>query len=852
MNFLKKQFHGLLVFGLILSSSSLNAADYLSVELREKVEALKTAHRGQPTNTRNYTERAEVLWDWANAHALAGGFVPVNFTTAVRPILPDGATRRTVEFLDYYLKEFILIDEDPDAFGKIVADLGPFESRTFVTLKQEFHVGSKPIEKGGGILIARHFQPGYGRPQTDNPSGENYVTIASTNPSVEFRSDTFPLSGMHGGFRGAQPVPIFRLASGQLHSGDVVTITYGDTSGGGKGWLMGGHSTDFMPVPLYVDFDGSDHCYALPIQPIRVSGSEIAGVHVFSPSVVRPGERFDISVRAQDAFYNRAKGPNPGFKVYANGKLWVTVPPSVEAITVVKGLSFDEEGAYQIRVESEGGAISGTGNPILVSTTVTKIQWGDTHGHSGFAEGIGTPDQFMQWAKDDARLDFVMHSEHDIWMDDYEWEVLRENVDKYSEPGRFIAYLGYEWTTQNRYGGHHNVLFRSPENNFRIPNQFYPTLSRLYQGLRENFEMEDVLVIPHAHQAGDYRQNDPELQTLVEIMSKHGTFEWFGRMYLNHGHEVGFIAASDDHLSQPGYTAPSGSYHSQRGGLAAVLANDNSRNGIFDAMRSLQAYATSGDKIILDISMNDSPMGKRIPFTEDRVLKGRVIGTAPIGSISVIKNDEELWHKDYLTVESGDYAEEEDFYITFSSESFPMHPQDNPRGTRGWGGRLEINGAEIVAFEGTDFLHPEVSSLSRDPNNSNALLFETGTRGDTSSIKVRLKHVSKDTRIHFDFDSTQETGSPTRFRQPARIRPAKVELAFKDLRRGQTMKAIPLDVYRDRVTLRRVINKGETDVSFELKDQSKLQGDYYYVRVVQANDAMAWSSPIWVGGLSTR
>jgi hypothetical protein len=395
-------------------------------------------------------------------------------------------------------------------------------------------------------------------------------------------------------------------------------------------------------------------------------------------------------------------------------------------------------------------------------------------------------------------------------------------------------------------------LFRNPENNFRIPNQFYPTLSSLYQGLRENFSLKDVLVIPHAHQAGDYRQSDPELQTLVEIMSKHGTFEWFGRMYLNHGHEVGFIAASDDHLSQPGYTAPSGNYHSQRGGLAAVLTNDQSRDGIFDAMKSIQAYATSGDKIILDVSINEQGMGQRIPFAKKRNVSGTVIGTAPICSVTVIKNDEEIWQKDYMTVESGNFSDEEDFYITFSSESFPMHPQDNPRGTRGWGGRLEMVGADILSFEGTDFLHPEVSNLARDPKNKNALLFATGTRGDTSSIKLKLANIQSGAEVKLNFNPTREQGSPTRFRPAARIGKGSVTLSFDDLQKGQTVKAIPLDVYRDRVTLRRVINEGQKVVEFKLEDESQLQGDYYYVRVVQANDAMAWSSPIWVGGVATR
>ena len=72
-------------------------------------------------------------------------------------------------------------------------------------------------------------------------------------------------------------------------------------------------------------------------------------------------------------------------------------------------------------------------NPVLVKASAeARIFWGDTHGHSGYAEGVGTPDFLMRWARDDARLDFVAHSEHDVWLDDGEWERLRSNARSYT------------------------------------------------------------------------------------------------------------------------------------------------------------------------------------------------------------------------------------------------------------------------------------------------------------------------------------------------------------------------------------------------------------------------------------
>ena len=833
----------------VLSSMQALAAerDYMTRVLRSRVEALKEAYRSEATTPETYAERATVAWEWVNAYARTGKSVPVNITATIRPVLAYPPRPQNAAGLDYYLDEMVLLDEEPGAIGELLADLGPFEARSHVTLQQRYRVGEKTIAPGGGFVIAGHFQPAYGTYQVQDPGGDNYVTIASTNPAVMFVPDTRPLSGMHGGFRGARPVLYFRVQSGILHPGDVVTVTYGDTSGGGRGWLMAFPSTDFLPVPLYVDFDGSGHAYALPIQPIRVSGTDIAGVHGFAPSVLRPGETFELAVRAQDRFYNRAKAPIPAFNVSANDKIIGQVSASDKAITVLEGLSFIEPGVYRISIASTDGSITGVGNPILVDADASKLYWGDTHGHSGFAEGLGTPDRFMQWAKDDARLDFVTHSEHDIWLDDFEWQVLKDSVRKYSEPGRFIGYLGYEWTTNGRFGGHHNVLYRNVDERARVPNQLYPTLSKLYAGLRSRFASRDVLIIPHAHQAGDYRQSDPELQNLVEIMSQHGTFEWFGRKYLEHDHQVGFVAASDNHLSQPGYTGVG--LFAQRGGLGAVLTKEGSRDGIFDAMKARRTYATTGVKIILDVRLNNAEMGERTTFAKERRISGRVIGTAPIDTISIVKNEVEIWQQEYLEAKSGSYADEETFYVTFESPSFPMHPGDNPRGARGWQGTLELSGAEIIEFEPTDFFNPESTRLDRDTSNPALLHFRTRSRGDASSIKLKLGNIKRSAKAVLKLAAVPERGSPTFFRPPQTPPAATVTLNFRDIDQGTNRQLIPIDVYVDSVTLRRVIESGVTDARFSFTDVGMLQGDYYYVRVKQADDAMAWSSPIWVGRL---
>ena len=62
------------------ASAAATSSDYLSDELRASVETLKIAASNRPTDRTNVETRLETLWDWINAYALSGGYVPVNAT----------------------------------------------------------------------------------------------------------------------------------------------------------------------------------------------------------------------------------------------------------------------------------------------------------------------------------------------------------------------------------------------------------------------------------------------------------------------------------------------------------------------------------------------------------------------------------------------------------------------------------------------------------------------------------------------------------------------------------------------------------------------------------------------------
>jgi hypothetical protein len=835
----------------LLASASAEAE--IAPDLVARFEALAADVERTPTDATTIATRASLLADWVDAVSLEGAEITLA-TWGLRglahaPAGADGAARAAE--IDALVREFRLRHEEPQALGTLTAErTGPFEAGSHVTLRQTYTVGTRAVQAGGGFWIARHFQANYGAFQTDDPRADGWITIESDDPDARFVPVTIQANGPHGGFRAPAPALAFRVEGGDVDPGQRVTVTYGDTSGGGGGLMMADFSSERMPFPVYVDLDGSQHWFNLPLVPFVVTGAPIAAFHAFAPSVVEPGESFTVSVRAEDAYRNRATGPVPAFELLLNGEVVARRSARDAAIVAVEH-RVAEPGVYWPSVRSRDGTVTGTGNPILVEADpARRIYWGDTHGHSGYAEGIGTVDAFMRFARDDARLDYVTHAEHDVALDRAEWELMRATVARYDAPGTFIPFLGYEWTMSATNGGHHNVLYRVTEGAEPISALEFPTLSRLYTGLRGRYAPKDVVVIPHAHNPGDYRYSDTALEPLVEIMSMHGTFDWFAEAYLSHGHEVGFVAASDDHLSHPGYAAPKNSGLAQPGGLGAVLAPARTRDALFDSLKAHRTYATSGERMILDFAVNGTGMGGRAPFATERRIEGRVIGTAPIESVTVVKNGEQLWQQRYA-LDGEPPSDAQTFLVSFESQSRPGEPRDMPRGWRHWIGTVAVSGARLVSAEPQSFHNAATQSFSMENGH---VAFATHTRGDTSSIRLTLAAVEPTAAIEIAFEAARETGgAPPMFRPPALVPGGTARLGLADVAAGSLVHAAPFDGFADRIVLRRIAGEAHRDVRVDFVDsESPHQGDYYYLRVRQIDDAIAWSSPVWIGGYAHR
>ncbi|MBD3648425.1 MAG: DUF3604 domain-containing protein [Pseudomonadales bacterium] len=860
--------------------------DYLAPDLREKVEALKENVTNEPTDAENVNERLEVFQAWSNAMAIRDGglkFAP-NLTVVARSIraeqsgvnylleefskhmdVSEAELRAAVEQrmqrfyagLDQYVRELTLREEEPEIFGELVSvNTGPFEAQSYQTIRQTWTTGSRPVGPGGYFLLARHFMADQGIYQTSDPAADNYVTIGSDNPAVTFEPVEAPMFGMHGGFRGATQMLAFAVREGTLQEGDKVTITYGDTSGGSRGFQVQSITNDYYQLPVYLSFDGDhDAHYMLDLTAFSVKGKEVKGVKGFAPSVVEPGEPFRIVVRSEDEFRNKATGHMPVYNVWLHDQVGKRVDDEPAAMIEIGGeaihrikVQIDQPGFHYFVIESDDGTIRGESNPIRVQENPTQqLYWGETHGHSGFAEGQGTPEGYFRFARDESRLDFITLSEHDIWLDDGEWERMRDAVERFNDEGEFITYMGYEWTVDKFRGGHHNVLFRNTATAERVASQDYAILEELYEGLKERYDAKDVLVIPHAHQTAYWPISDHDLENLVEIQSLHGHFEWFGQAYLEAGHHVGFIAASDDHLGHPGYNSPRPTGFVHGAGLAAVWASNKTTDAIFDAMKSRQAYAASLDRMILDVQVNDAAMGSLVAPAQEVIIEGEVMGTDEIDNVTIVRNDEPVHVEQYRIVTAPD-GESQWLDIRFFSPSHPVDMvPDNPRGYRLWHGYLDVSGAEVLeVIPGWD--NPHFPETGLDAGTPNRVHFATRTRGEPQRLKLHLKGASARTRIDFHLEENREQPTaPATLRPPQMVPAASFGFELAGMDQGVTTRRLEVDEYVDEVRISLVEATSPRYRRFEYVDAGGGKpGDSWYVRVEQANGSRVWSSPVFV------
>lgn len=297
------------------------------------------------------------------------------------------------------------------------------------------------------------------------------------------------------------------------------------------------------------------------------------------------------------------------------------------------------------------------------------VYWGDVHGHTNISDGSTDLEAFLTYARDVARLDFVIVTDHDFgngppWrMGQDTWRRIQETVDAYTVDGAFVAIAGYEWTSQPKYWSESvgdepsEMLFDGPPKYYNHKNVYFPSkVADIFRSKDAAYNSPDLLAAAVLAHGGLIHNNHPtagpdgrdqwdyhgryfrvvaNTEMLPDTVWHDGTeytprTEQTVRAFLNSGGRTGFVGGSDSHDGRPQ-------------ARTAVLARELSRPAIFEALRNRRNYAVYGHRILLAFSINGHGMGQEIETTASPRLTVTVAGTDKIDEVAIVRDGRVLY-----------------------------------------------------------------------------------------------------------------------------------------------------------------------------------------------------------------
>ncbi len=391
-----------------------------------------------------------------------------------------------------------------------------------------------------------------------------------------------------------------------------------------------------------------------PLPEIVTWPEQEARLRVIAPSSVAPGEPFHVLIVSLDPYENASGTRHEGDALLGPDGEAMTEPLRFHGSCRV-AVSLDDEGVQRLSYREV------LSNPIRVTQEPRGPYWGDTHIHTRWShDAIG---RFpYEYARDVSGLDFAAvcdHAESAILA----WDRLVAMANEHNQPGRFVALVAYE----NGLGapsGHYNTYYSGAEGRCYLKPEFDGDIERLNAML----DPEDAMTIPHHTAIGwgrppgstavDFDKLDERYSPVLEIYSHHGQSERYEPDHVNAyefnrwhkpgrrtnrsvpghfaqdawrmGKRLGVIASSDDHYGQGGMDFE---------GIAGVFADELTREGIWRAIRGRQCYGTTGERILLDLSINGTPMGREMTARtgDDLEIRLEVHGTDVLSRVELLR-----------------------------------------------------------------------------------------------------------------------------------------------------------------------------------------------------------------------
>ncbi len=487
--------------------------------------------------------------------------------------------------------------------------------------------------------------------------------------------------------------------------------------------------------------------------------------------------------------------------------------------------------------------------------------FGDLHNHSNVGYAQGSLRRVYEIARN--HLDFFAFTPHahwhdirhfegsieDKWINGFHvtrarWPEVLKMAREFDAPGKFATLAGYEWHSTSL--GDYHILFPDLDAELYTPDDL--------KDLQRFAAKRGCIMIPHhpsvrqGHRGANFQFRDPKVSPLLEIYSEWGNSEsdrapfpflrhtepgrWTRNTLqyaLAQGLRFGVIASTDDHLGYPGGWGE---------GLAAVLAPDLSRKSILEALLDRRTYAVTGDRILLGVTLNGKVMGRELPYTRERRIRVSVTGWDQVDRVEVLKNNRVIHRGFPMDRETSAASWSKPVLARFEYGWGPWPALGITR-TCDWDFTCRLENGVLEAVQPC-FVPGPLEEERRDQ-----VLDQTGRSVRVRSFTALRQQIEDrsqkalvlkmrggpDTKLTITLDAPSKQSYTTTLRDLAE--------SSETIYTGE----FP----RESALLNRIVFPEHYETSFEVTDTGNgALADWYYVRVVQSNGQMAWSSPIWV------
>ncbi len=472
----------------------------------------------------------------------------------------------------------------------------------------------------------------------------------------------------------------FMLPS-ELKAGDTISIFLGNQEKGKDDKTKKGNRCQTStqrrrPFHLYIDPKGKGDYRDPEIFAIDVRGNLLHNIRIIAPSLVAKNKRFDVTIRFEDVFGNLTNNAPEGTLVEVsyehlrenlNWKLFV---PETGFINV-PNLYFNEPGIYKIQLRNLKTNDTFFSAPIKCFAEADKsIYWGLLHGESEKFDSLQNIEAALRYFRDERNNQFFASSSFETLEEtpNDTWKSISAHIAEFNEDYRFTTFLGFQWFNKTPEEGLRQILY-SKDNKpiLRKKEAKTNTLKKIYK----SHTPKELIAIPSFTMAKGFETTfadfDPDFERVVEIYNAWGSSECTAkegnprpiahegkngisenekgsiRKALNSNLRFGFVAGGLDDRGIFEECFESGQVQYSPG-LTAIVAIEQTKEAMFQALINRSCYATTGERIVLGFAIAGVAMGGELNtkakpgLAFNRHITGFAAGSVPIKEITFVRN----------------------------------------------------------------------------------------------------------------------------------------------------------------------------------------------------------------------